>query len=509
MLTMPQSPYQQLEQEWKRLHAFRGALALLRWDAAVMMPRGSAEVRGEQLAALETEYHTLLTAPKISRLLDRAQANAGSLDEWQAANLTEMRRQRDYAIATPAALISRLARATAVAEVRWFEARAANDFASFAPHLAEVVTLVRDKSALLGQAFGIAPYDALAEEFTPGLRSADIDILIKGYQRRLPVLIREAISTQEAQPVMPLQGRFPPSKQRACIKDVMTAFGFPFDRGRLDESDHPFTEGVPGDVRVTTRLDANNPFGGLLAAAHEMGHAMYSFGLPKQWSHQPVGQDRGMAVEESQALLLEMVLCRSREFLQWLRPLLEKHFAVSGPEWEIENLYRMLTHVRRGSVRVDADELTYPAHIMLRYDIEQRLIGGDFPVRELPEVWNEAAERRLGLRPANDAEGCLQDIHWAVGAFGYFPSYIAGAAIAAQLHDAMRRDLVDLDGQVMRGEFKPLFGWLGEKLHSQGSRYSMHDLLMRATGKPLGPTAALRYLESKYLGEAAPSSAAA
>lgn len=491
------------------MHAFRGALALLRWDAAVMMPRGSAEVRGEQLAALETEYHTLLTAPKISRLLDRAQANLASLDEWESANLVEMRRQRDYAIATPATLISRLARATAVAEVRWFEARAANDFASFAPHLAEVVTLVRDKGALLGQAFGITAYDALAEEFTPGLRAADIDILIKGYQRRLPALIRASIAAQESQPALPIQGKFSASKQRALIKDVMTAFGFPFDRGRLDESDHPFTEGVPGDVRVTTRLDSSNPFGGLLAAAHEMGHAMYSFGLPKKWSSQPVGQDRGMAVEESQALLLEMILCRSREFLQWLRPLFEKHFAVSGPEWEIENLYRLVTHVQRGSVRVDADELTYPAHIMLRYDIEQRLISGDCVVRDLPEVWNEAAEHRLGLRPANDAQGCLQDIHWAVGAFGYFPSYLAGAAIAAQLHDAIRRDLGDFDANVVRGDFKPLFGWLGEKLHAHGSRYSMHDLLMQATGKPLGPAAALRYLEHKYLGEAAPSSAAA
>ncbi len=506
---MAHSPYEQLEQEWKRLHAFRGALALLRWDAAVMMPRGSAELRGEQLAALETEYHTLLTAPKVARLLDRAQANASALDEWQTANLHEMRRQRDHAIATPATLISRLAKVIALAEVRWFEARSSNNFAVFAPHLQDVVQLVRDKAALLGQAFNLSPYDALAEEFTPGLRSADIDTLFKAYQRRLPIMIREAIAAQESRPVLPIQGRFAPSRQRAFITDVMKAFGFPFDRGRLDESNHPFTEGVPGDVRITTRLDGANPFSGLLASMHEVGHAMYSFGLPAAWHNQPVGQDRGMALEESQALLLEMILCRSREFVLWLRPLLEKHFAVSGPEWEADNLYRLLTRVQRGSIRVAADELTYTSHIMLRYDLEQRLLGGEIAVRDLPEAWNDAAERRLGVRPQNDAEGCMQDIHWAVGAFGYFPSYAAGAAIAAQLHEAMRLDLTDLDGQVARGEFKPLFEWLRTQLYSHGSRYSTNELLVQATGKPLGAAAALRYLEHKYLGEITPSSAAA
>jgi carboxypeptidase Taq len=204
-----------------------------------------------------------------------------------------------------------------------------------------------------------------------------------------------------------------------------------------------------------------------------------------------------------------MILCRSREFVAWLWPLLEKHFAVSGPEWETDNLYRLLTRVQRGSIRVDADELTYTSHIMLRYDLEQRLLGGEIAVRDLPEAWNDAAERRLGLRPQNDAEGCMQDIHWAVGAFGYFPSYAAGAAIAAQLHEAMRRDITDLDAQIVRGEFKPLFEWLRTQLYSHGSRYPTGELLVQATGKPLGATAALRYLEHKYLGEITPSSAAA
>ena len=309
---MAQTPYKQLEQEWKRLHAFRGAMAVLRWDAAVMMPRGSADVRGEQLAALETEYHALVTAPKITRLLDRAQANTASLEDWQIANLREMRRQRDFAIATPVALVSRLAKAASKAEVKWMQARDSGKFEDFAPHLEEVVHLVRDKAQLLGQSRNLSPYDALVDEFSPGLTSAEIDAMFKSLARRLPGLIREVLARQETQPVLPIVGKFSAGKQRALAVEIMKAVGFPFDRGRLDESEHPFTEGVPGDVRVTTKFDTAEPFSGLLGALHETGHAMYDVGLPPEFADQPVGRDRGMALEESQSLLMEMIVCRSR-----------------------------------------------------------------------------------------------------------------------------------------------------------------------------------------------------
>ena len=256
---MSATPYQQLEQEWRRLHAFRGALSLLRWDAAVMMPRGSAAVRGEQVAALETEYHALLTTPKVTRLLDRAQADVRGLEDWQVSNLREMRRQRDHAIATPVTLISRLARATALAESQWLAARHDNDFALFAPHLEEVLLLVRDKAALLGQALNLPPYDALVDEFSPGVGTADIDAIFKALTRRLPGMIHEASELQQQHPVLPIAGKFAVGKQRGLAVEVMKAIGFPFDQGRLDESEHPFTEGVVGDIRVTTRFDSADP----------------------------------------------------------------------------------------------------------------------------------------------------------------------------------------------------------------------------------------------------------
>lgn len=492
-------PYKQLELEWQRLHAFSGVLSLLRWDAAVMMPRGSAGVRGEQRAAIGIEHHAILTSPKVSRLIDRAQAAESTLDDWQKANLRAMRRQRDRAIATPVSLISRLAVATSVAEVRWAEARRRSDFAIFAPHLEEVLALVRDKAALLGQALGLAPYDALLDEYSPGLLATEVDAIFKALGRKLPTLIRAAMARQAAEPPLPLVGRFPPGRQRQFITEVMKALGFDFDRGRLDESEHSFTEGVPGDIRVTTRLNNANPFAGLLAAVHETGHALYGLGVPGAWRAQPVGRDRGMAMEESQALLLEMLVCRSRPFLSWLRPLLEKHFGVTGPEWEVENLYRQLTRVERSLIRVDADELTYPLHAMLRYGLEKDLMDGTLAVHDLPDAWRQGMQDRLEAQPADDTQGCLQDIHWAHGAFGYFPSYVIGAAIASQLFESLRAQTPDLDAQVAGGDFSGLREWLGAHVHGHGARLSMQDLMKAATGRQLSATAALRHLETKYV----------
>jgi carboxypeptidase Taq len=496
---MAQTPYQQLEQEFRRLHAFRGAASVLRWDAAVMMPRGSASVRGEQLAALASECHALLTAPKVSRLIERAQASESQLEDWQLANLREMRRERDHAIATPSSLVGRLARATAVAEVRWLEAKQESNFALFAPHLEEVIALTRDKAQILSQALGLSPYDALIDGFSPGFLSAEIEQLFRVVSRRLPNLIRDAIELQAERPPLPITGKVSTAKQRSLAVDVMRALGFPFDRGRLDESDHPFTEGVNGDVRVTTRFVPQEPFTGLMGVLHETGQAMYDLGLPETWRDQPVGRDRGMALEESQSLLLEMIIGRSRAFLTYLRPLLEKHYGAVGSEWEIENLYRTLIRVRRGAIRVDADELTYPVHIMVRFDLEKRIFDGTLPVGDLPQAWSQSLEERLGLRPANDAEGCLQDVHWAVGSFGYFPSYALGGFIAAQLYETLRNDLSDFDAEIAAGRFGGLFEWLRQNVHGVGASLSAQQLITKATGKPLTAAPWLRYAEGKYL----------
>ena len=495
------TPYQQLEQEFRRLHAFRGVLALLRWDAAVSMPRGSAVVRGEQLAALQIECHTLLVSPRISRLLDRADANARALADWQGANLREMRRLHDHAIATPPSLVARIAKAIALAEARWREAREQNDFEVLAPQLEEVVKLTQSKAELLAQRFGLDPWDALADEFTPGLLSKDIDAIFAPLSQRLPELVTEAIELQAGKPATPIEGRFSTSRQRGLCLDVMKALGFPFDRGRFDESDHPFTEGVPGDIRVTAKFQARDPFQGLLGALHETGQALYDLGLPAEWVDQPVGQDRGMALEESQSLLLEMIVGRSRAFVTWLKPLLEKHYGAAGPEWSDENLYRHLNRVARGPNRMDADELTYQTHIGLRYELERRLLSGELRVQELRAAWNQLSGDRLGLVPASDVEGCLQDIHWALGSFGHFPSYGVGAVIAGQLWESIKEHHPGVEAEIATGQFGGLLAWLREKVHSMGAKLGVPQLVQHATGRPLSAAPFLRYLERKYIAE--------
>lgn len=497
---MPLSPYQQLAQEFRRLHAFRSTIGILHWDTSVMMPRGSAEVRGEQMAVLQIECHTLLTAPKVSRLLDRADANADSLDQWQLANLREMRRERDHAIAMPHALVSRLAKATATAEVKWVEAKQQNSFALFAPHLEEVVALVRDKARVLSKALNLPPYDALVDEFSPGLSTADIDKIFTALSRRLPQLIQAAVDLQAQAPPLPLSAKISVTKQKQLAMELMKNLGFAFDRGRLDESEHPFTGGTPGDIRVTTNFAAHDPVSGLMGVIHETGHAMYESGLPHEWRDQPVGRDRGMAVHESQSLLLEMIVGRSKPFIHYLQSLMAKHWNVSGAEWQPDNLYRLLNRVQRGLIRIDADELTYPVHIMLRYELEQRIFDNQLRVADLPNAWNEAMEARLGVRPGSDAEGCLQDIHWAGGAFGYFPSYAIGVVLAGQLYSALRTDYPLLDEDLAAGKFTQLFSWLRENVHQHGARLSTAQLISDATGKQLTASAWLRYVEGKYLG---------
>jgi carboxypeptidase Taq len=498
---MALTPYQQLEQEFRRLHAFRSAASILRWDSAVMMPRGSSDLRGEQLAALETESHSLLTSPRVSRLLARAEANSAGLEDWQGANLREMRREREHAIATPQNLVSRLAKATARAEMKWIEARQKSDFAIFAPHLEEVVNLTRDKAGLLGKALNLDPYDALVDEFSPGMTSAEIDTIFTTLGRRLPGLIQEVIDLQAQRPPLEITGRYTTSKQRQLALEVMKALGFPFERGRLDESEHPFTGGVPGDIRITTRFSATDPLTGLMGILHETGHAMYDVGLPEAWRGQPVGRDRGMAMQESQSLLLEMLIGRNRPFLRYLKPHLDKAFGVSGPEWEVENVYRLLIRVRRSLIRVDADEVTYPVHILLRHELENEILKGELKVKDLPEAWNSRVQDRLGVRPANDAEGCLQDVHWGVGSFGYFPSYAIGAVIAGQLYESLRSDRPELDDEIAAGQFSGLFDWLRQNVHGAAATVSMPELIRNATGKPLSAAAWLRYIENKYLEE--------
>ncbi|MEM1030661.1 MAG: carboxypeptidase M32 [Myxococcota bacterium] len=490
--------YETLERRFARLSTLGEIQAVMQWDTATVMSAAAASSRADQMALLHVMQQEVLTAPDIFDLLGAAEEE--ELDAWARANLREMTRRVQHASAVPTETVAAFARTSARCEHRWRAARDDDDFAGVAPLLGDVVSLVREIGAAKGEVLGVTPYEALLDAFEPGIREADIDPHFDALGAWLPGFREEVAAAQAKRPaVLPLAGPFDVSAQRTLGEALMRVVGFDFEGGRLDVSRHPFCGGNPDDIRITTRYDPADFASALMGVLHESGHAMYERQRPSAWRRQPVGEARGMAVHESQSLLIEMQACRSRAFATFVAPRLREAFGGSGPAWEADNMYRRNTVVAPGFIRVDADEVNYPAHVLLRYQLERALVAGTLDVADLPEAWAEASRRHLGLSPPDDRRGCLQDIHWFDGAFGYFPSYTLGAMLAAQLFAAADRALGDVSGDLARGDFRPLVAWLGEHVHQHGSRYTTPELVEVATGMPLGITAYQAHLRERYV----------
>ena len=496
---MAETPYARLENLFLRQGTIADAEAVLNWDQAVMMPRGGAGVRAGQVAELRAVRHGMISAPETGDLLDAAEEGDG-LDPWQAANLHHMRRRWSHATALDETMVRALAEAESACETAWRTARPEADFAAVLPALQAVLDLVREAAAAKAGKLGLKPYDALLDRYEPGARAEAIDPVFSELEDFLPGLLADALAAQAAGPTAhPPPGPFPVDRQRRLGMRLMEVLGFDFDHGRLDESLHPFCGGVPEDLRVTTRYDEDDFASGLMAVLHETGHALYDRGLPRDWRGQPVGDALGMAIHESQSLLIEMQACRSRPFMDFAAPLIRDAFSGSGPDWEAGNLHRLAIRVRPGYIRVDADEVTYPSHVILRYRLEKAMIEGGMDAADLPGAWNQGMERALGITPPSDREGCLQDIHWYVGAWGYFPTYTLGAMMAAQLFQAAGRANVAISDGIALGEFAPLMDWLGDNVHAKGSLLSSDQLLSAATGRPLDAAAFKTHLKRRYL----------
>lgn len=499
------SPYRELEQRFRRMANLGGAAAMLQWDWAAMMPTGGAEARTAQLTELDLIQHENMAAPELADLLDRAEANRDTLDGWQNANLSEMRQRWSHANALPADLVTAFGKAASACEMVWREARAAGDFTAFCQAFEPLLLLIREKAEAKSAALGLAPYDALIDGYDPGFRTAEIDGIFADLGSFFPDFLLQVLEKQarEPTPVQPV-GPFPVARQRALSQKLMEHIGFDFAHGRLDESHHPFCGGVADDVRITTRYDEGDFASSVMAVLHETGHALYERGLPGDWRDQPVGEARSMSLHESQSLLMEMQACRSGEFFNFAAPLMRDAFDPQGTEAQAayapENLHRLAVRVAPGYIRVDADEVTYPAHIMLRYRLEKALIADDLQAADLPGAWQAGMQEFLGLTPRNHGEGCLQDIHWAGGDIGYFPSYTLGALIAAQLFASACREIDALRPALAEGEFTPLLAWLRGAVHSQASRYSSHELIERASGRPLDADPFKAHLKMRYLG---------
>lgn len=498
MSTTATPAYDELAGTWTRMHHLGHLYSIAGWDQAANMPPKGMEARAAAMAEMAALLHRMRTDAQLPTQLQRAEQEP--LSDFQRANLREIRRQWLSSNALPESLVQKQKLATARCEHAWRTQRKANDWKGFVANFREVLALAREEAALLAQQTGVGKYDAMMDRFEPGMTCAQVDRVFGDVRQWLPGLIQKVTERQAKEAVVQPVGPFPLDKQRALCEQVIRMLGFDFEAGRLDVSTHPFCGGVPEDVRMTTRFREEEFLSSLMGTVHETGHGRYEQNLPRDWLGQPVAEARSMALHESQSLSFEMQLGSHPGFVKNLAPLVAQAFGMQ-PAFEPANLHKLMTRVKPGYIRVDADEVTYPAHIILRYEIERPLIEGTIEIDDVPALWDAKMQELLGLDTrGNFADGPLQDVHWPEALFGYFPCYSLGAMYAAQWFAAMRRAMPDLDAQIAAGNLAPVFDWLRQNIWSQASRWDTDELARRASGEPLNPAHFKAHLESRYLG---------
>jgi len=492
--------YTALTQVFARLHRYAHLGAMVGWDQHTMMPEGGNEARSAALAELDVLMHRTGTDPSLRDWL--AQAEQEDLSSFERASLREMQRAWRQWNSLPEQLVEAKTLAGMRCEHAWREQRRANDWEGFLGNFREVVKLAREEARLLADASGSTPYDALMDKYEPGMRSADIERIFGAVKTWLPGLITAVRERQAGETVLLPQGPFAIDTQRALGLEVMRRIGFDFAAGRLDVSAHPFSGGVPEDVRITTRYSEDDFTQSLMGIIHETGHARYEQNLPREWLHLPVGHARSMGIHESQSLSFEMQLGRHPGFLHSIAALVrDKLGRADDPAFEADNLVRYYSRVEPGYIRTDADELCYPAHVILRFEIERALVNGEIEAEDIPALWDEKMMAYLGVDTrGNYRNGCLQDVHWTDGSFGYFPSYTLGAMYAAQYFATIRRAHPSLDAEIAAGQFGTVFDWLKTHIWSQASLWETDELVRRATGETLNPAYFRAHLEARYLG---------
>jgi carboxypeptidase Taq len=463
------------------------------------MPDGGADSRGEQRAYLAGLEHDKATDPRRGELLASIEGSdlVRDADSAEAVNVRELRRLYDRQVRLPRKLVEDLVRATSRGQHQWALARKKGDFARFRPSLEKIIALKRREAACLDP--NGDPYDTLMETYEPGAKSQDIANLFQALRNDLLPLLDSLTEFRRRPDPSVLEREFPVEAQRLLAREAAEAVGFDFERGRLDTAVHPFSIAIgPGDCRITTRFTANNFTDGFFATLHEVGHGLYEQGLDPAHSGTPMGEPVSIAVHESQSRLWENCVGRGRDFWKFFFPRARKAFPQALGDLGLEEFYAAINAVRRTANRIQADEVTYNLHILIRFELERALILGDLKVADLPGAWNESYQKHLGIVPANDAEGCLQDGHWSEGLIGYFPTYTLGNVFAAQLFARARADVGDLDGLFAKGKFAGLLGWLREHIHRHGSQYCAQRLIERATGAPLDHRPLVRALTEKY-----------
>ncbi len=492
------SAYQSLKDIFITLADLNHLDAIAGWDEAVMMPEGAGHRRAQALAKLQAIRHGILVDPKNEDLLEQAKSETLE-SEWDKANLKWMEELYLKATCVPSELVHALTEASFKSQQAWRQMRADNDWEGFKPYLQKTLDLVKEIAEIKADVFNEAPYDILIDEFSPALNQKIIDPIFAELKDFLPGFCQQVIEQQASREYISFKGHYPIEKQKLLGIELMKAIGFDFNRGRLDVSHHPFTGGDHFDVRITTRYDENDFAPAMMAVCHETGHGMYELGLPDDWADQPVGSSLGMSVHESQSLLIEMQACRSYEFLQFLASKAKTHFG-DEPAFAVDNLFNIYTKVKPDFIRVDADEVTYPLHVIMRYEIEKQLIAGDLSLDDLPQAWDHAMQSLFGLSTnGNYKNGVMQDVHWPSGCFGYFPAYTIGSIIAAQVYQAALKACPAIPNELKQGNFSTLIQWLRENIHGYGSLYSTEQLVLNASGVPLSTTPYIQHLQRRYI----------
>jgi len=493
--------YQSLERYFHRLAQLEHALTFLQWDQLVMMPPGGNESRAGAIAELSALHHELLVTNEVSDLLGKASEE--ELPPDQQTSLFEMKREWNWAACLPSDLVKAKSLAGSKCEHAWRNQRSENDWSGFLLNFREVVNLSRQEAQARQNCSPdrfATPYDALLDLYCTGDSSRLIDQTFARLKVELPLLLEQVVESQQGQHIE-MTGYYPVDQQSLLSRELMSVLGFDLQKGRLDESSHPFSTGGRGDHRITTRFRSEDFIDALKATAHETGHASYEDGLPTRWDGLPVGQARNLSIHESQSLLFEKQIFLSLPFITFFTSAIHKHLPDSLP-YNSSQIWRACTKVAPSYIRVEADEVCYPLHVILRYEIERDLMNNDLEPDDIPEVWDEKMQRYLGLSSAGDyRNGCLQDIHWTDGSFGYFPAYTLGSLNGVQIFNALCHEYPDWQDRMIKGEIGFVREWLRANIWCKGSTVESQELILSATGEGTNPDHFLAYIKNRYIHE--------
>jgi carboxypeptidase Taq len=491
--------YQRLMELSRQVHLLNSCMALLDWDQKTYIPKNGSENRGNQLALLAGLSHQKATAPEIGDLLKQLEGSpmAADPDSFEAANIHEVKHSYDKLVKVPQSLVEELTRVTTVAHDVWADARKKSDFSVFFPYLEKIIQLKQQQAEAVG--YEKHPYDALLDDFEPGATIQKVAKVFAEFRDELVGLVKAISNSKKKPDATILQRNYPVERQAEFGKEASAAIGYDYDQGRLDVTVHPFCTGIgPGDVRITTRYNPRHFGQAFFGILHESGHGIYEQGLDPKRFGTPGGDSVSLGIHESQSRMWENMVGRSKSFWRYFFSKAQKAFPEALGAVKLDDFHFAVNEVKPSFIRVEADEVTYNLHILVRFEIEQAFFSGDLKPKDIPAAWNDKFKKYFGITPSDDAQGCLQDVHWSAGYIGYFPTYSLGNLYSAQFFEQARKDLGDLDGQFAKGEFGKLKGWLNEKIHRLGQRYRAEKLAEVVTGKPLSHRPLMDYLKTKY-----------